>query len=127
MLTFLKNAVLEVKHSLKLRALQKEKDREISKLRKKEKHEKELYELRNQQELEIIKANIRKEQSKSSVKPGAQPKTGWDKFQDFASDFATRQSTMGDMGINPGGKHGRTHKKKGKGNREGIGSGFYFD
>ena len=119
MFNFIGNARLKIRQALEWKTLQKQKDVELKVLRQKKQFEINKTDLEREAELEELKANIRKEQAKSLPKPGQQKqekKTAFAAFQDYCSDFASKQqsgqSIAGNFGTIGLGNYDNKRKKK---------------
>ena len=108
MFAMIKKARLEVKYFLKRRALEKQKNRDYKILRNRKQFEVDKVDLKNEVELEELRADLRKNQQKSLPKPGQilQKKSAFAGFLDYAENFAKQQEQY------DGGNYGTRKKKK---------------
>ena len=89
----------------------------LKQIRLKDQFQKERIELERQVEVETLKAKVRKTQ-RIANDPKTRQKSGFEKFQDFATNFSQNQRSMvGDIGFGIGGQNGNKIKKSSKGNR----------
>lgn len=116
MFNFLERVKLGIKEKREMMVLQTQKKEEIRELRKKKEHEKLKTGLEREEELEKIRAEIRKSQAIAKPKEVEQQKvkSGFDKFRDYCTDFANKPSAFGDMKLNIGGINGKKNKRNSK-------------
>lgn len=89
----------------------------LKQVRLEEQFKKERTELERRVEIEGLRAKVRKTQ-RIANDPKTRQKSGFEKFQDFATIFSQNQRSMvGDIGLNIGGQNGNKIKKSSKGNR----------
>ncbi len=116
MFELIKKTRLEVKYFMKRRDLEKQKDRDYKILRNRKQFEIDKVELKNEVQLEELRADVRKNQQKSLPKQGQtlQKKSAFAGFLDYAEKFAKQQDDYG-------GNYGTRKKKKKTHTRSGYG------
>lgn len=122
MFDFIEKVKLKVRQSRERKELQKHQDEKLKLVSESKQFEIEKLGLERESELEVLKANVRKHQRKSLLKPGQQKqekKTAFASFQDYCDNFANQPSAFG--GIN--GK--KNNKGSRKGNKSGIRGSFF--
>ena len=114
MFEFINRAKLRVKHTIEMKRLQKQRDEMIKGMRQKKQFEINKTELERQVELEELKAEVRKNQSKSLPKKGqvVEKKSGFGAFQDYCTEFANKPPIIGDIKL--GGVNNERRYKKGR-------------
>ena len=110
MLDLIKRVRLEINNLVEARVSKRKERIALRVQRQRKEQETKKRELQWKLELEELNADIRKEQNKAQPKQGQQKKekSGFDKFRDFADDFANQPSFAGEL--NYGGTHGKTKK-----------------